>query len=212
MEKVDNKEFLWHGLYAFAGFGLELILIMIENMLTKEQNIFTNCLHWTLTSILWGVMGFILYKRSKNKLHFDIRNTEKAEWKNVMILLVLMIAALIMKCFVIGGVKSVMEFKELGVIKFVFQYVYYLFEVILILLTIAFGQRFFEGIGKSANKFIPYGGLFLACTWGLMHILTQDLVTGIYAFAMSVVYGAAYLLLNKNTKYTYLAILLLFVI
>ena len=60
MEKIDNKDFLWYSLYAFAGFGLEILLLMIENNFIKEQTIFTSCLHWTLTIVLWGTISLIL--------------------------------------------------------------------------------------------------------------------------------------------------------
>ena len=251
MGRVDNKEFLWYGLYAFAGFGLELLLIMVENMFIIEETLFSDCLHWVLTSILWGLMGFVLYKNSKNKLNYDIKNNNKIETKNIIISLILAVVVLVIKYFVVGGIKPIMEFNNLGAVRFVFQYIYYLFEVILIILTIAFGQKFFEvaGDGKNAakykikaetghtsdnrivnetknkiksetvseienkteNKVVPYGGLFLACTWGLIHILTQDFSTGVYAFLVAIVYGVIYLLLNKNTRWAYLGILVLFV-
>ena len=210
MEKVDNKDFLWYSLYAFAGFGLEILLLMIENNFIKDQTIFTNCLHWTLTIVLWGAISLILYKKSKSKLKFDIINNNKIQSKNIAFAIVLLIAYLIIKYFVIGGMKTINEFNELGIVKFIFQYAYYFFEVVLIMLTISFGQRFFEGISKS--KVVPFGGIVLACTWGLMHILTQNFATGIFAFVSAIIYGIVYLQLNKNSKYSYFIILLMFIL
>ncbi|MBQ3409519.1 MAG: hypothetical protein IJH12_10000 [Clostridia bacterium] len=106
--------------------------------------------------------------------------------------------------------KIINEFNELGIVKFIFQYAYYFFEVVLIMLTISFGQRFFEGISKS--KVIPFGGIVLACTWGLMHILTQSFATGIFAFVSAIIYGIVYLQLNKDSKYSYFIILLMFIL
>ena len=99
-----------------------------------------------------------------------------------------MLIYLIIKSFIVGGIKPINEFKELGIIKFIFQYTYYCFEGVLILLTISFGQKFMEGLSK--NKTIPFGGLILA----------------------AIIYGIAYLLLNKNSKYSYLSILLMFIL
>lgn len=41
MEKTDKKDFLWYGLYAFAGFGLELVLQMLEGMLGLENGVWS---------------------------------------------------------------------------------------------------------------------------------------------------------------------------
>ena len=210
---VDNKEFLWYGLYAFAGFGLEIVLSMLEKLFVTEYNVFTECIHWTLTSILWGLMAYILCRSSNRKLGFNLGYNSQVNKQRVTITVILILAALVIKAMVVGGVKLVMEYTNLGLIKFLFQYIYYFFETALIILTIAFGQRFFEGLlKKKSNSIIPFGGLFLACTWGIIHILTQDAATGLYAFAMAVVYGMVYVLLNKNVKYAYLGVLILFVL
>ena len=210
MQKTDNKDFLWYSLYSFAGFGLEILLLLIENNFIKEQSTFTNCLHWILTMVLWGIISFILYKKSKSKLNYDVINNNNTSMKSIVFVISLMFIYLIVKFFIVGGIKPINEFNELGIVKFIFQYAYYCFETILILLTISFGQRFMEGISK--NKIIPFGGLILACTWGLMHILTQSFATGIFAFISAIIYGIVYLLLNKNSKYSYLSILLMFIL
>ena len=208
MSKVDNKDYLWYGLYAFAGFGLEIVLLMIESLLFTEQTAFTRCLHWGVTSFLWGIVCVILYKSSKNKLQYDLICRNELEKKKQIMALLLIIITLITKFLLLGKVKVVEEFESLGPVQFVFQYIYYFFEVGLIVLTIAFGQKFFKSISESRN--VPYGGLFLACTWGLMHILTQDIFTGMYTFVMSVIFGMLYVLLSKNTVYAYISILIPF--
>jgi len=59
---------------------------------------------------------------------------------------------------------------------------------------------------------LPYGGLFLALTWGLIHILLQGFQTGIYAFAMAILYGVIYLVFKKNTRYAYILIAVIFIV
>lgn len=211
MERVDNKEHLYYGLYSFAGFGMEILLGMAENMLVPEKDVFFSCLHWVLTCILWGTVAYLLVRNSAKKLDYALLDDkEKAAKGKVLAVVLLMVVAIIGKYMLIGGFKIVQEVTSLGAVQSVFQYIYYLFETALILLTIVFGQRFFENL--TSNKVIPFGGIFLGCTWGLVHILTQDFKTGMYALVSAVVYGIIYVLLNKNIRWSYLLILILFII
>lgn len=43
-----------------------------------------------------------------------------------------------------NGLKVVKEFKYNGLIKFIFQYIYYTFEVMLVALILIFSQKTFE--------------------------------------------------------------------
>ncbi|MBP5636739.1 MAG: hypothetical protein J6X25_04390, partial [Bacteroidales bacterium] len=80
------------------------------------------------------------------------------------------------------------EFKSRGPILFPFQYVYYLFEVMLVLLIIIFGQMAFEKWFNN-NK-IPFGGILVALTWGLGHWLSKgSLFAGIYTAIGGFVFG-----------------------
>lgn len=211
MEKVDNKEHLYYGLYAFAGFGLEILLGMLESMIGIEKNLFFSCLHWSLTCVLWGTVAYLLVRNSTKKLRYAVlEEKKKPANQKMMAVALLMVLALIAKYMVIGGFKIVMEMTSLGGVQFIFQFIYYLFETALIVLAIVFGQRFFENLTNC--KVVPFGGIFLACTWGLVHVLTQDFMTGIYAVVSAVVYGVIYVLLNKNIRWSYLLISILFII
>lgn len=212
-KKITATDFLALGLYAFAGFGLEIILSMIlPGVLGVESADYTlihHCIHWTLTCALWGAMTLFLLRLSKNNYAFDImKYNEPISKKRWIISMILVIIAIGITTIVSKGFKPAMEYS--GLIKFIFQNIYYLFESGLILLTIAFGQKFGEMITKKEN--LPWGGLFLAMTWGLVHILLQDVNTGVYTFIMSILYGAVYLLLNKNIKYAYIFIAIMFIL
>lgn len=63
-----------------------------------------------------------------------------------------------------NGSKVLQEFASKGMLKFVFQYIYYLFEVMLFMLIIVYGQKACEVWFKRTN--IPYGGIVVALTWG----------------------------------------------
>ena len=96
-------------------------------------------------------------------------------------------------------------------ILFLFQYIYYLFESVLITLLIAFGQRSGEVFFKKDN--IPWGGILCGLTWGLAHIGSKDILTGlILCLFSSVFYGVVYLCMNKDIRYSYPLIAVMFIL
>ena len=76
MNKTGKKswDFLWYALYAFAGLGLELLLLgLVEPMLfggtaSSDYSDTQRILHWLLTTLCWGAMIALL-------THFSKRNT-----------------------------------------------------------------------------------------------------------------------------------------
>ncbi|MDF2984491.1 MAG: hypothetical protein K0R50_1, partial [Eubacterium sp.] len=212
-KKITASDFLALGLYTFAGFGLEVLLSMVlPNLLgikSSEYSTTHHCIHWVLTCVLWGSITVFLLHLSKTKYSFDIlKNNHVITPKGWFIAIIITVAAIMITTIVLKGFKPVTEYN--GLVKFIFQNIYYLFEAALIVLTIIFGQRFGELITKKGN--LPWGGLFLAMTWGLVHILLQDLNTGIYTFIMAILYGIVYVALNKNTKYSYILITFMFIL
>lgn len=213
MKKITASDFLVLGLYAFAGFGLEVLLSMVlPNLLgikSSEYSTIHHCIHWVLTCVLWGSITVFLLHLSKTKYSFDIlKNNHVVTPKGWLIAIIITVVSIMLTTIVCKGFKPVTEYN--GLVKFIFQNIYYLFEAALIVLTIIFGQRFGEVITKKVN--LPWGGLFLAMTWGLVHILLQGLHTGIYTFIMAIFYGIVYVALNKNTKYSYILITLMFIL
>ncbi|MEK3758788.1 hypothetical protein MKZ07_10105 [Paenibacillus sp. FSL P4-0338] len=212
-KKIGASDYLALALYAFAGFGLEIVLSMllpsILGVRSSEYTLIHHCIHWGLTCLLWGSMALFLIRLSKRKYDFDMMNLHAApdakEWLLAVVVSVIAIAA---TTIVWEGFKPVQEYKD--AVRFVFQNIYYLFEAALILLTIAFGQKFGETLFKRDR--LPYGGIFLALTWGLIHILLQGGATGVYAFFMSLLYGTIYIMLRKNVRYSYLVIAVVFVL
>ncbi len=211
--KVGASDYLALGLYAFAGFGLEVVLSMLLPMILgvkgSEYTLVHHCIHWTLTCLLWGSMALFLIRLSKKKYAFDImRLNDVPDSKRWLLAVVVSLIAIIVTTVAWGGFKPVQEYK--GIVTFIFQNIYYLFEAALILLTIAFGQKFGETLFKKGS--LPYGGIFLALTWGLIHILLQGTMTGVYAVFMSLLYGLVYILLQKNIRYSYMMIALVFIL
>ena len=94
---------------------------------------------------------------------------------------------------------------------FVFQYVYYLFETMLFLLIIVFGQKALERWFKREN--VPYGGIVVALTWGIVHIATKGSVSiGLLSAVSGSLFGVVYLLVNRDIKKAYVLLAFMFVL
>lgn len=210
-EKMERWiDYFLLGLLAFGGLGLELILKIIEDVISK--NSINYIIHWILICIIWGIFVFTLIKHSKkSKILMSFMYKSKAGFKDIIISTVILLAVVVFSNALFWeGFKPAQEFKNLGVSKFIFQYVYYLFEIVLVVLIIAFGQKAGELLFK--NTFVPWGGIFLGLTWGIVHSFTQNFSTGIVLLFASVLFGSVYILLRKNIFYTYLFIFLMFVL
>ena len=97
--------------------------------------------------------------------------------------------------------------------RFIFQYSYYIVETALFLLIIVFGQKAIEIWTKKPN--IPWGGIICGLTWGISHIISRgffDPINGISSTVAGFLFGAAYLLVNRDIKKAYVVLLLMFVI
>ncbi len=218
--KTDAKQgwkFLGLSFLTFCALGLELLLALgIEPLIygaeMNEWNVTQWILHWILTCAVWIIAGVLLLALSKKKLSYDPLS-EKSPLK-----LLPTISAILLFAFMLvisymnwNGLKVIKEFQNHGLAKFIFQYLYYIVETFLVVLVIVFAQRAGELWFK--NKFIPYGGLFVALTWGLVHTLTKgDVTTGILAAAGGLIFGAMYLLLGKDLRKAFPLICLAFIL
>lgn len=220
-----NKKYIFAilGLVTFLGFlwdniqgGIVLALYKINfNQYTFSENI----IYLTVVCIVWATWAFVMFLLAKNKFKFNICEfKEKPDKRGIIISLIilLLITIIIMMNwrFQLKPIaelnKKMQDYGTLGIISFVLQYIYYVCEMALAVLTIAFGQEAGEQIFK--NKKFPWGGLFLGFTWGLIHIISKGMMTGIVIAIYGILYGIAYLLLKKNVKYAYPMILLMFVL
>lgn len=178
----------------------------------SEYNTIQSIIHWILTILCWAIMMIVLVKSSEKKLDFRVWNHEKITTKGIVISLILIIACIALNAYDWGSLKIVGEFQKKELIEFIFQYIYYMFEIGLVFLIVVFGQKFVESLLKKKSM-IPFGGIVLGCTWGLIHILTQgSIITGLGVMVFSLMYGIIYIVLNRNTKYSYLAMVIAFII
>ena len=208
--------YLLFALLAVVGLGLEAILAyMIEPLIygakMQEWDTMQYILHWVFTCVLWGLTTWTIIKLSRNKTGFDIfqKSSKMALWQWIIIAVIVFLN-LITSYLDWHGFKVIKEFCVNGPVKFIFQYIYYCFEVALISLILVFGQKALEQwIGYEK---IPYGGIIIALTWGIGHFFTKDFATGMMATIAGLAFGSMYLLTNRNTKTTYIALWLMFVL
>lgn len=219
---MDSKKFswdyLWYALYAFAGVGVEIVLLsLLEPMLfggisSSNYSEIQRIIHWLLTSLCWGTIAILLIRNAKKKLLLDVISKVKPTKQGMVIGIVLVLICIALNAFDWGTLKVIGEFQKKGILLFIFQYIYYLFEVVLVFLIVVFGQKFFETLVKTTSL-IPWGGLVLCCTWGAVHILTKGSIsTGIGVMIFAFLYGVIYLLLNRNSRYAYWAMVIAFII
>lgn len=206
--KKENSAFdhFGYALYGFGGLGLEIILMMIETSIWNtpgtDWSTSQHFIHWGLTCLIWGTIGVLLVKQ--------LPEAKKGSG-SIIAAVFLVILSVTYTSILWNGFKPAIELATNGSVKFIAQYVYYAFEGLLITLIIAHGQN---ALVKWFPKYqrIPFGGILLALTWGLIHILTQDAVTGLYTGIQSLLYGAIYLSLNKNFKCSYVVLTLIFML
>ncbi|MGL6197431.1 MAG: hypothetical protein ACRC3H_00720 [Lachnospiraceae bacterium] len=212
-KKIQPIEFLWLGLYTFAGFSLELILGLIINLL--GMNPLGRGANSVLTGIIWFAVSFIIMQYSKKRFAYDVFEIrEKLSIQKCFIILGLIVIITIATFVGFGGFKPLVELSgdsQGNIITYLLQLFYYLGESSLIVLSIAFGQQFCEKqFSLSVNT--PSGGLFLAVTWGVMHFFLQGISGGAFTILFSVLAGIIYVICGKDFRWSYLFIAIAFIL
>ena len=216
MKKATGLNYILLVLAAFGGLILEVLIAYgIEPFLYggqmaqwSEIQVIT---HWVIICIAWGIIGSVLVRFAKKRYGFDpfARGEKVRAWQWILTV-VLVCGSLVISYRDWNGFKVLLEFQKLGLVRFIFQYVYYIFEMVLVTLILVFGQKACEKWFKKEN--IPYGGIAIAITWGLGHFLTKDFLTGLICTVSGLAYGGIYLLMNRDIRKTYLILWVMFVL
>ncbi len=213
----ESYQYFEYAMLAFGGLGLEVLYAFwLEPIIyghSMQEFTTTECIiHWSITIITWLVVAYWIVKSAKKNLGFQLKETD-SKWTLIGIvasctLIGLMVAVNYVD---VGGLKILHEFKRLGVLKFIFQHLYYLTEVVLFALIIVFGQKALEKLFRKKN--VPYGGIIVGLTWGLAHWFTKGSIwIGIEGIVLGFLFGAIYLFLGRDFKKTYLVLALAFII
>lgn len=216
MKKVTGFNYIILAMLSFAGLGLEVLLaFLIEPIIygvsIHEWSVAQSIIHWVITCILWGITSWLIVIYAKKKYAFDLlkKGNKMALWQWLLIV-VFIIGSLILSYIDWNGSKVINEFHANGPVKFIFQYIYYVFETILVTLILVFGQEAFEKWFQKPN--IPYGGIIIALTWGIAHFFTKDIITGILTVISGLAFGSVYLLTNRDIRKTYPILFIMFVL
>ena len=216
MVKISGGKYMCLTLLAIVGFCFEFVLAfvlepVIWGVSLADYSTSQYIVHWTITCVVWGIVGFGLMITAKNKYKYDIlKKGSSMIWWQWIIIVACIAASLIVSYISWNGFKAMKEYNNLGLLKFVFQYVYYLFETMLVSLILIFSQKAFEEWFHKTN--IPYGGIILALTWGIGHLFSKDLLTAILCIIVSLAYGSIYLLTNRDFVKTYFVLSIMFIL
>lgn len=216
-KKITGWNFMDLAITAFAGLGLEaLYAFLIEPFIygvpMQEWENWHSILHWSVTCITWGFIAWYVVRTAKKQYDFKLlkKGKEMKPWQWVLVGFVMVLAVAI-NYMDWGGFHIVMEFQKKGLLMFSFQYVYYLFETVLFLLIIVFGQKAMEV--WLGHKNIPWGGIVCGLTWGLAHAFTKgSFEMGLMGILWGFIMGTAYLLTNRDSKKAYLILFVMFAV
>ena len=214
-ERTGTLSYIIMAVAAFMAVWLEVIIVLLEPFIygkNVEFSDWTIILHWILTCAAWSTAAFFLLKYAITHCGFKLKeSTENPILWRLLIIAVLFSLSVFISYKAWNGFKILIEFKNLGILKFFIQYLYYFIETVLFVLIIAFAQKAFELQFKTAK--VPFGGIFCAATWGLTHIVTQSSVAvGLLAASDALFFGTVYLLLNKDFFKSLPVIFLMFVV
>lgn len=202
-------------LLSFVGLCLEVIIVFLIEPLLFGKTLFAFSdkgfiYHWLVVILLWLIVAYALIRFAKQKLNFDVfASKSRVELGRLLLCLVLFAILARISYSNWRGFKVVKEFQTHGWLKFSVQYLYYLLEAALFVLMIVFAQQAGEIWFKKSH--LPWGGIFVAVTWGLGHIFVKGVSVGLYGFLSGLMYGCVYLLCKKNLFIAYPLIWLMFV-
>ncbi len=218
IKKFSGWKFLILSLISFMALLEEFLLTFIETKIYGVTNKFSAwtssqmIIHWIIISILWGLSAYFILRFAVNKYGFKMQVSDRkiAYWKYLVILFIFILVIFISHRNW-EGFKVLKEYQNNGLLRFVFQYIYYFFESVLFTLIIVFAQKAFEIFFKRPN--INYGGIICALTWGLIHIISQSSIeVGILGVLYGFCFGSVYLLLDRNLFKVFPVIYLMFVL
>ena len=172
----------------------------------NEFSITESVTHWIIVCVLWGIVGLVLFYIAARVHSYNFMKKEyKPSERGVIIAIMLLSSSIGVKYLLLDGWQMAVDFRQQGWLQFIFLYIYYLFEAVLLLFGAAFFQEGCERLVKFESSHIPWGGAILALTWGLLRFFTTgDIKMALFYTAVAFFIGCAHLAAKKNMYISYL--------
>ncbi len=214
--EVKWTKYLWLSLLLFGAFMLEYFSIFVIEFMILHVDIWNytanqRSVHCMIMVFIWAVVIVMALFFSQKYYHFPSRENKEdhPSLKNWVITFACLICCKILTFIDWHTLKVFGEVQGKNAYQFCAQYLYYLFEVMLVTLIIMYGQKAIETLLKKESP-IPFGGIILAVTWGAFHFVSRgvglEIWNGISTMIFSVLSGVMYLRLNRKCLYSYLFI------
>lgn len=214
--EVKWTKYLLMSLLSFSSFMLEYFSIFVIEVPLMNADIsnytpYQKSMHCVIMACLWLIViaAILLYTHKYYDFPTKTNKADKISLKEWIVTLVCLIFCKIITFIDWHTLKVIGEFQEKNLFEFSTQYLYYVFEVGLVLLIIIYGQKAIEALLKRESS-IPFGGIILAVTWGAFHFVSRgagfEIWNGISAMIFSVLSGLMYLNLKRKYLYSYLFI------
>lgn len=214
--EVKWTKYLWLSLLSFGAFMLEYFSIFVIELKFLNVDIWNytanqRSIHCIIMAFMWSVVIAMLLFFSQKYFNFPSgeNKEKKLSLKNWIIAFTCLIGCKILTFIDWHTLKVVGEVQGKNAYQFFTQYLYYIFEVMLVFLIIIYGQKAIETLLKKESP-IPFGGIILAVTWGVFHFVSRgaglEIWNGISTTIFSVLSGVMYLRLNRKCLYSYLFI------
>lgn len=204
-------------IFSEAVISTDSLAMFISGSISKNI-VIKGAISFLLIYILWCTGIALIHYFYKNQIDIKFEYNQKPSRSQITAGLLLLVITIIISYINWGGFKVTIELMNgipngkigLGIAYFALQYLYYFLEAFLMVMILSFAQE--AGVALWGNHNIPYGGIILAIIWGLLHIVFHGVVNGLTTTACAILYGYAFLAMNKNIKYAFPLVFLMFVL
>ena len=212
--QMENRmNFLELAFLGMSAFALEIVIYWFEIQLHANTVLLRGGLtplvfHMSVTCFAWIIAAYMLFRYGEEEKDFSLLQFRtRPDTARMSVSLILTGAVVLLSAYFNGFMpRAVVELLAMtdrfglgGFVLFLFEYMYYFFQTILVLLTISFAQEYFD---RKLRKSLPWGGMFVGALLGGLHTLSRGGATGLQTMVCGLVGGVVYLLLHKNPRYT----------
>ncbi len=229
-KETKSWVYLFIAMIAFGILGLEFGVLFVSRFIDGRSlsqigiwpiHWYGAIAHWTLTIIVWLTGVYLITRWAvKNKQItklVDFKLSKTTNYLTLVAVVIVVITAVIES--LISGQEIPQVFLEYrgfvnmygnnAFIVTVFQVLYYVVEMLLVVIMIVFFQQFGELVFK--NKYVPYGSVGLMLTWGMIHFLSHP-SGALYVTIWALVPGLLYVYGGKRFFPMYVLLVLGFIV